>query len=692
MTGSKIKKILIMTGVAGALSVGAGQAVFAAPEDAPLLTTDSGTTVSKSTKGGHLVERGGNKYYYLADDTLLTDADVVVDGYGYRADSKGVLSVRPGWLLCDDNWYYSNASGELYKSMILYSSEEHYYLAEDGHMVTNSVVFDGDHYYYAGEDGIIQKNLGWIYYNKNWFYSGDEKEFVSGKVISDKGREYYLGEDSVMVANKIVDTGNGIYFATKSGAFYNKPGWIKFQGYWYYLESGTKLAQDKLVVSGGKTYYLGENAVMPANSLFTHDGELYYATANGSLMMNNWKLIDQVWYYFQSDGTAARNKVIVSKGKGYYLDEDGKMVTSSNVTTADGYAYKADANGVVTAISGWFKVGSTWYRADAKGKLYRDTFLTVNGVKYHFDETGKMSTGFFNTESGMYYAAASGAVRATGGWFKYDGEWYYSDSNGVFYRSRKATIGGVEYCFNSMGIWSENTTYDYYTGIINDTSYEMINGRRYHVDENGVPDSWFGIDVSAWNGEIDWEKVAADGVHFAIVRAGGRFAESGGIYADSKLAQNVKGATAAGIPCGVYFFTQAITVEEAIEEAEYTINAIKGLEVELPIVIDTESKSGARHNNLTMQQRTEIVKAFCETVEKAGYKAMYYAGMAWCEDDLDTTQLDYMHWCAQWWLRNQCDDLGIPYQVWQYTDVGRIDGIKGNVDLNIWYRHQNTEE
>ena len=68
---------------------------------------------------------------------------------------------------------------------------------------------------------------------------------------------------------------------------------------------------------------------------------------------------------------------------------------------------------------------------------------------------------------------------------------------------------------------------------------------------------------------------------------------------------------------------------------------------------------------------------------------MYYAGMAWCESDLDTTQLtEYMHWCAQWWIRNQCDDLGIPYQVWQYSETGSIDGIKGNVDINIWYKNK----
>ena len=205
----------------------------------------------------------------------------------------------------------------------------------------------------------------------------------------------------------------------------------------------------------------------------------------------------------------------------------------------------------------------------------------------------------------------------------------------------------------------------------------------------------FGIDVSKHNGNIDWTKVKESGVNFAIVRAGNRgYGAEGNLVTDPKFVDNMKGAISNGIDVGVYFYSQAITEKEAIEEADMTLKLIKenGFEgkVKYPIIIDTE-KSGGRADSLSKDVRTAVVKAFCERVKKAGYEPMIYANKDWLVNNLDMSQLEiYDVWVAHY--NNTTDPIKNPtdykgkYQIWQYTSTGKINGISGDVDLNIGYK------
>lgn len=205
----------------------------------------------------------------------------------------------------------------------------------------------------------------------------------------------------------------------------------------------------------------------------------------------------------------------------------------------------------------------------------------------------------------------------------------------------------------------------------------------------------FGIDVSRYNGKIDWAKVKKFGIDFAIIRAGFRgYGTEGTLNEDTYFATNMKGAIQNGIDVGVYFYSQAITEIEAIQEAEMTLDLIKkyGFEndIILPIVIDTEKSSG-RADNLTKEQRTIIVKTFCERIEQEGYKTMIYSNKYWLENSLDMEQLEqYDVWLAHY--TGTDDPINNPssykekYQIWQYTDVGKVDGINANVDMNISYK------
>lgn len=196
--------------------------------------------------------------------------------------------------------------------------------------------------------------------------------------------------------------------------------------------------------------------------------------------------------------------------------------------------------------------------------------------------------------------------------------------------------------------------------------------------------SKLGIDVSVWQGQIDWKKVKAAGVDFAMIRVGYRGSEEGVLVKDTYAQANYAGATAAGIKVGAYFFSQAITVKEAVEEAEYLLNIIKDWKVDMPIVFDWEFVSGGgRTDGITARTLTDCSKAFCDTVSAAGYKPMIYFNTDQSLNNLYLRELtDYKFWLAQY---NTV--LNYPYKIdmWQYTETGSVPGINGHVDINLYF-------
>lgn len=198
--------------------------------------------------------------------------------------------------------------------------------------------------------------------------------------------------------------------------------------------------------------------------------------------------------------------------------------------------------------------------------------------------------------------------------------------------------------------------------------------------ENATP----GIDVSKWNKEIDWEKVKEAGVDFAIIRCGYRGYTTGSLVIDPYFEKNIKGAQAAGLNVGVYFFTQAVTDVEAVEEASMVLSLIKNYHITYPVFIDTEGAGGnGRADNLNVDKRTLVCKAFCDTIESGGYNAGVYASKNWYNNRLNVEELeDYYIWLAEY---RESPTYEGYYDMWQYTSKGQINGIEGNVDLNVSY-------
>ena len=205
--------------------------------------------------------------------------------------------------------------------------------------------------------------------------------------------------------------------------------------------------------------------------------------------------------------------------------------------------------------------------------------------------------------------------------------------------------------------------------------------------ENGEVISHKGIDVSRYQGNIDWNKVAAQGVEYVIIRVGIRgWGQEGTLVLDEKFEDNIKGASAAGLKVGVYFFSQAVTDEEALEEADLVLEAIAGYDVSYPIVYDVEktSEASGRMNQLSVEDRTRMAHIFIDRIKEAGYTPMIYANMEMWSVLINMAEFEDV----DKWFAYYDTDLYFPYEyaIWQYSDTGRIDGIGGDVDLNISFK------
>lgn len=199
-----------------------------------------------------------------------------------------------------------------------------------------------------------------------------------------------------------------------------------------------------------------------------------------------------------------------------------------------------------------------------------------------------------------------------------------------------------------------------------------------------VSEAKVGIDVSKWNGEIDWKQVSDAGVEFAIVRVGYRGAAAGSLVEDPYFEENMRGAASNGISVGVYFSTQAVNEVEAVEEASAALRLIREYKLDYPVFVDTESAGvNGRAAALDAKTRASLCEAFCRTVESEGYDAGVYGSRHWYGSRLEMDGLqDYYIWLAEY--------RSVPlyegnYQMWQYTSRGTVDGISGNVDLNVSY-------
>ena len=223
----------------------------------------------------------------------------------------------------------------------------------------------------------------------------------------------------------------------------------------------------------------------------------------------------------------------------------------------------------------------------------------------------------------------------------------------------------------------EQNTYDY-------TKMQMRADKMAYY-EDGRSISYLGADLSKYNGDVDFHALKESGIEFVMLRLGARGYGSGQILLDEKFEEYMNKASEAGLDIGVYFFSQAITAEEAVEESNFIIQTLTERNITYPVAFDMEyvQNDKARVEILSKEEKTAVARAFLENIKAAGYKPMIYGTKEWLIKEINLTKLtDYDIWLSQ---QKDIPDYPYKFQMWQYTTEGDIPGVEGDVDLNICF-------
>ena len=310
--------------------------------------------------------------------------------------------------------------------------------------------------------------------------------------------------------------------------------------------------------------------------------------------------------------------------------------------------------------------GLNYHLNQLNNNVSRDTILNNFGASPEFSDLIK-SYGIyivengFALEDGKYYYYVNG-VKQKG---------YKEINNNTYYFN--TDTGAFEYVNNEK--WVDGMKLN----ILDSSKFKWVNGIPYYKD------SQLGIDVSSHQGSIDWNKVKNDGVEFVILRVGFRgYGPSGLLRNDARFEEYYAGAKSVGLPIGVYFFSQAINEQEAIEEANLMLQATNGKQIDLGYVYDLEdiTYDGARTDNMSASQWTRNAVAFLNTIKAAGKKGIIYTNMSWYREKYYIDKLyEWDIWLAQYGTKTP--SLPYEFKIWQFSDKGRIDGINTKVDMNV---------
>ena len=338
----------------------------------------------------------------------------------------------------------------------------------------------------------------------------------------------------------------------------------------------------------------------------------------------------------------------------YSTGASGKLLLASTGEESD--VLPVEENGVLRY---GLRMTSTTMRSDASGVTVVDAIPDEpeEGVEYYTAESSEQVTLFNadNTPVADYMITASPVV--------------HTDTILVGWQ----TENGVSYYYDSAG--------NKVTGL------KQIDGKLYYFTPGGAKASSLGIDVSFYNGSIDWYAVRDMGIDFAIIRLGGRGYSSGVLFQDDMLYTYLQGARDAGLRVGAYFYSSAVDTNEAVQEASLAVELLGGAGLDMPLYIDMERSPGypnGRADKLSAQAHTEIAQAFCTTVEAAGYRSGVYSNQNYFYDSVNYSALSsYNIWMASYTNNIEMPSFRHSYNVWQCTSTAAVRGISGGVDLNI---------
>ena len=584
-------------------------------------------------------------------------------------------------------WYYVE-NGELnwsFTGLTDYYGTKYY--VENGVLnwdYTGLALLGSDEWYYAENGAVKNDYTGLTYFCGRWFYV--EKSALNWDytgLTNYYGTWYYV-ENSILNWNF---TGLTDYYGTK---YYVENGVLNWNytglallgsDEWYYAENGAvKNDYTGLTYFCGRWFYVEKSALnWDFTGLTDYYGTKYYV--ENSIL--NWDYTGMAlfgsdkWYYAENGTVKNDYTGLVHFGDRWlYVEKSAFNRDYTGLTNYYGTWYYVEKSVLNWSYTGLTKYYDTWYYVEngvlnwdfSGAVLYGKTLYYINGGRITWDYNG---TADYN---GVKYIFVGSIAQ-----------------NGIY--KSKYTDYNLVYADGKTG-WYDYGDNTYYIGSDGRPLYgnQYIDGKRYFFNANGAKASLFGADFSKHQGTIDWASVKQSGVEFVILRAAVRgYGSSGNLVTDSQIAANIEGALSQNIDVGIYVFSQAVTTEEAVEEAERALDIIKGYDIKLPIYFDSEY-SGApnrtgRADGLTKAERTSLAIAFCETVRNAGYKPGVYASKSFFYNNLGYAAFQsrgYEIWLAHY--ISSVTDFKYPYNIWQYTSKGSIGGVQSEyADLDIAY-------
>ena len=629
----------------------------------------------------------GKKYYYINDEKVR----------GYRTiDGKlyyfyyGNYALRIGWQETDNGKFYSDKNGVVARGWQTIDGKKYYFNKSYPY---NALKYyqeiDGKTYYFYGS-GILR--YGWQETSIGKTYSNSDGTVAKGWKTID-GKKYYFNKSYPYNALRYYQEIDGnLYYFYGSGIL--RYGWQETLIGKTYSKSDGTVAKGWQTIDGKKYYF---NKSYPYNALKYYqeiDGKNYYFYGTGALRVG-WQTTENGVFYSNSDGTLPTGWQTID-GKKYYFKDSYPFNALRYYQEIDGETYYFYGTGALRI--GWQKLDNKWYYSNEEG-IVQTGLQTIGNKVYYFNNSHPYNavTGVNRIDGNLYYFDPTTKERRTG-WIG-SGSTYYHAEDDYILQTGLVTIGNTKYKFDSngklMGFSTKNGK-TYYTdpnGKLAKGTVRMCN-RYFKFDEiDGHFIKFVNkksvIDVSAHQGTIDWHKVKYSGEVDAVILRIGYGSEA----VDTYFERNITELKKYNIPFSVYLFSYAETESDAILEAKFLVNTLKkykpSLTSNIPIYYDLEpwhyTMNGHYYSSTHVSNATygKIIKAFVNYVE-TNYKkkTRIYASRDYITSHFPDDYQKYATWVAAWTSNLNYNG---PYEGWQYTDVGKVAGISGNVDMSWFY-------
>lgn len=554
-----------------------------------------------------------------------------------------------------------------------------FYLLENNEVARGIIKINGK-YYCFNKEGMLQYGWQTISNNRYFFDTTTGIAYSEKKTINNK--TYYFSEKGMILKGFRKINGYTYYF-TEYGM---QTGWKKINNNYYYFNSKGQATKGFKRIDN-KLYYFNKYGINKTGII--KSGNKYYCLYKNKLVKNKWVKYNGKYYYFNNNSVAVKGWHRINSKK-YYFKSNGTMATG--LTKVGKYTYYFGSNGQIK--KGLRIIGNHKYYFNYKGHMYSGLKKINNKIYYFSSKNGKSTDGFIKYRGNYYYIKNHQFTKNK--WKKINGKHYYFSKTGKAYKNTTKKINKVYYKFNIYaqainGYYKKNNNIYY-----KDAKGNIMTGKKYifgikqYFSPTGIRTTYKKIiDVSEFQGKINWEEVKKTYVQGAIIRLGFTGSESRKNVEDAYIGYNIENTVKYNIPIGIYYYGYSTTESATIKEADFVLETLKKYgnpNLKYPIFYDAEVSKIGRSNY------EKVINAFAKVILNAGYEfGVYGNANAFYSDNgyLNSSKIkQYPMWVAHY-NTNYSSHYVSGYKTsygWQYTSSAKINGISTRVDMSNWYK------